>query len=156
METKERNTIIGAISLMIGLILILFSLPFIISFTSAFTSDMLAYTLLSSYTYLYLDLFFLAITMFIYAYFLIKPTRTFKGKQNLAISAMVFGLVLVILPMIGIFLGIYSMTSYGYFEYYMITYMAIYVVPNFVLIIPGVALLLHGRFLRKKPRTEEL
>ena len=144
MEIKERNTIIGAISLIFGVILILYTLPW---FEYIFKLN----ALLFSYTYIFLDLFVLAITVFIYAYFLTKPTRTLKGKQILAISAMVFGLVLVILPMIGIGVQIYEITSYSYFSYYMI----IYVMPFLVLLIPGVALLLHGWFLRKKPRTEE-
>jgi len=147
MEIKKGNTKIGAISIIIGVILIFYTLPWLTSPYGVFSTN----AFLNYYTYIYLDLFVLAITIFIYAYFLIKPTRTLKGKQNLAISAMVFGLVLVILPMIGIGVQIYSMTSYGYFSSYMI----IYVMPLIVMLIPGVALLIHGWFLRKKLRTEE-
>ena len=150
MEIKERNTIIGAISLIIGLILILFTLPML---TNPYTFSI--YALLQYNTYLYLDMFALAITMLLHAYFLIKPTRTFKGKQNLAISAMVFGLVLVIIPTIGIGLGIYSYMTYSSFNFTYIFYALMSMMPLLVMLIPGVALLIHGQFLRKKPRTEE-
>ena len=151
MEIKERNTIIGAISIIIGVILILSILPWLTS-PYAFSID----ALLSYYTYLYLDLFVLAITMLLYAYFLIKPTRTLKGMQNLAISAIVFGLVLVIIPIIGIGLGIYSYITSSYFNITYIFYALMSNMPLLVMLIPGVALLIHGWFLRKKPRTEEL
>ena len=150
MEIKERNTIIGAISLIISVILILYILP-VFSNPHFFSID----ALLRLDTYLFLDMIVLAITMLLYAYFLIKPTRTLKGKQNLAISAMVFGLVLVILPIIASGIGIYSYITSPYFNYSYISYALMIVMPSVVMLIPGVALLIHGLFLRKKHRTEE-
>ncbi|MFX1525620.1 MAG: hypothetical protein ACFFCC_19085 [Promethearchaeota archaeon] len=144
MERKEKNSIIGGISLIIGVIILLCMIP---------SSIVVFYSVaafLSAYIYLWLDGLVLGIFMILYAIFMIRPAKTISRKQNLGLAAMIFGLILIILPIVGIGIQIYSYSIlYGF------SYVSIVVsIPFLIITIPGIAVLVHGRFLLKRSRPE--
>jgi len=143
MEIRERNIIIELISFILGVFLLIFSIPIV---TMIFLYNP-SYYFNTSIGYLFLDLLVLAITLLLYAYFLIKPTKTLKGKENLALSAMIFGGMLIILPIIAIGFG----ANYWFFSGNEIYIIILYV----MLLLPGVALFVHGWFLKRPTTLEE-
>ncbi|MFX1389507.1 MAG: hypothetical protein ACFE9Z_05525 [Promethearchaeota archaeon] len=146
MEIRERNVIIGVISFIIGLILIMTLIPSFISFFY-FSSNIF----LNPFTYIMFDILTLAVTLFFYAYFIIRPVRTPKGRENLAVAAMSFGVLLIMLPLISIGFEIFTASYYYGFPFYALVMM----IPYLLLIIPGVALLIHGYYMQKPPRTAQ-
>jgi hypothetical protein len=153
MERRERNTIVGVISIIIGLIFILYLIPTIsLLFFSPYSPFNISAFFTSSTGYLFMYLFVFVITIFLFGFFLIRPTKTTRGRSNLAIGALVFGGILVVLPVIGMgFSMFYSAVLLGGYSIY---YIAL-VTQSLVLLIPGVIILIHGSFLRKKSRTED-
>ncbi len=147
MDRREKNTIIGVISIFVGIIFMLY----LILMTSLFFSPYYVVNpFTSSLGYLFLYLFVFVITIFLFGFFLIRPTQTTRGRSNLAIGALVFGGILVVLTLIGMgFNMFYSSVLFGFPLYY-ITLM----IPSLVMLIPGVVIIVHGAFLRKKSRTE--
>jgi hypothetical protein len=146
MEVRERNVIIGVISFIIGLILIMTLVPALISF-SYFPYNIF----LNPLSYIIFDLFALAVTMFLYAFFMIRPVRTSRGRENLAVAAMSFGVILIMLPLISAGFEIFTASYYYGFPFYAFAMM----IPYLLLIIPGVALLIHGYYMQKPPRTTQ-
>jgi hypothetical protein len=96
-----------------------------------------------------MDILFLGIVLFGYAFFLIRPARTQKGKDNLAILAIGAGTILTMLPLVAVGFEIYHSTIY--YGVPPIYYLSI-LIPYLLLTIPGVALLVHGLFMQKKPK----
>lgn len=142
MEIKERNTIIGFTSFLGGIVIMMFVIPYLIS-PSLF---------LSFFGIIIMDLFILANTLFLFGVFLIKPIKTLKGKENLAQGTMIIGGVLIVLPLIGIGYMIFTILPiFMFFWYYMIE-----IIPLILLLIPGIALFIHGWFLNQKPRTDNI
>ena len=142
MEHKERNTIIGVISSIISIMLLMFLIPFI-----PFT--FLRFDPTEPLTYLFLDILALIITLNIYAFFMIKPTPTPKGKKTLGITTMILGGILILIPLIGIFIQIY----WFFVGYFSLVYLTI-LIPFIGLLIPGVTFNIHGWFLIQKAHTE--
>lgn len=147
MEIKERNTIIGVVSFIVDLILIISLIP---TFTSLFVNPLnILYMFIYPYGYIILDLFVLLFTLFLYGCFMIKPMNTLSGKKNLATGTLILGGILVVLPIIGMVYT--SFILFGYSFYYILS-----LIPYLVLLIPGVALFMHGWFLIHKPRIDNM
>ena len=152
MDIKERNRIIGVITFFIGLIIIVFLIPIFISFSDFSLSYVLRYLFIGYSGYLYLDLLVLAITLFFYSFFMLRPIKTLKGRKNLAIVAMSVGVVLVVFPLIGIgFLlpGFLYFLLDGFILFFMMA-----LIPLLALLIPGIVLFIHGWYIRKNLRIE--
>ena len=152
MDIKERNRIIGVITFFIGLIIIVFLIPIFISFSDFSLSYVLRYLFIGYSGYLYLDLLVLAITLFFYSFFMLRPIKTLKGRKNLAIVAMSVGVVLVVFPLIGIgFLlpGFFYFLLDGFILFFMMA-----LIPLLALLIPGIVLFIHGWYIRKNLRIE--
>ena len=149
MEIKERNRIIRVISFFTGLFLIGFTIVvFMIPYND------LVYIFTDPGGYFILDLLFLIFTMFFYVYFKERPVKTLKGKKTFALVAMVFGGILVVLPLIGTSLFLYK---HSFLEFYLDGLLLLYLiplVPLLLLIIVGVILLIYGLHLRKNLRIE--
>lgn len=96
-----------------------------------------------------MDLFVLLFTLFLYGCFMIKPMNTLSGKKNLATGTLILGGILVVLPIIGMVYT--SFILFGYSFYYILS-----LIPYLVLLIPGVALFMHGWFLIHKPRIDNM
>jgi hypothetical protein len=153
MDIKERNGIIGIVTFFIGLIIIISITPYLIfqilwhnqhsSHQNMFTNPM---------NYLFFDLGFLAFTLFLYTYFIIIPIKTLKGKKILTIVTMIFGGVLVVIPLIGIGFLLPDFLDY-YLDSFFI-YFLMGLIPLLVLLIPGIILFIHGWYMRKNLRIE--
>lgn len=149
MDIKERNITIGVVTFFIGLIIIISVVPLLISYISYHSHRNI---FIFSQSYSYFDLIILAITLFLFSYFIIRPIKTLKGKKILTIVTMTFGGVLVVFPLIGLgFLLPNFLDCYleGPFIYFMIE-----VIFLLVLLIPGIILFIHGWYLRKNLRIE--
>ena len=106
--------------------------------------------LFSFFGIMIIDIFILANILFLYGVLLIKPIKTLRGKENLAKGAMIIGGILIILPLIGMgYMLITFFPSYMYFLYNLMN-----TIPFIILLIPGVALFIHGRFLYQTHRTD--
>ena len=149
MDIKERNIIIGVVTFFIGFITIISIVPLLISFIS-YNSHRNIF--INYQSYFYLDLAVLAITLFLFSYFIIKPIETLKGKKILTLVTMIFGGVLVVFPLIGLGFLLPNFSD-CYFEGPFI-YFIIVVILFLVLLIPGIILLNHGWYLRKNLRIE--
>lgn len=147
MEIKERNSIIGIISFLGGIVLMMYIIPILVSFRS-FPS-----IFITPYGFLFFDLFILANTLFLYGCFLIRPIRTLKGKEYLAKGTLIIGGILIILPLIGAGYQIFVYLQYSWLS---VLFFLIEIIPFIILLIPGVALFIHGWFLHQKPRTENI
>ena len=145
MEKREKNVITGVIVAMIGVIIILYSSNvIIILFIAPY------FLFMTSQGYFYLNLFIIAIASFVYAYFMIKPSITLKGKKRLAKITLVVGLVLLTFPIIGMFLEVYYSSAYYGFSFYILGFL----VPYLIVMIPGFALSIHGYFWAKETRGD--
>ena len=149
MDIRERNRLIAVTSFFIGLILIIY-----------ITLEMIRYPRFESFYinpffYLFLDLPFLAIALFFYSYFMLRPVKTLKARKILAIGVMSFGGVLLVFPLIGIGLMLLSLpdTLVGGF---LILLWWIGLTPILAVLIPGVLLFYHGWYLRKNLRSETI
>lgn len=142
MGHKERNIIIGVISSITSIMLLMFLIPFL-----PFT--FLRFDPTEPLTYLFLDIVALIITLNIYAIFMIKPTRSPKGKKNLGITIMILGIILILIPLLGISIQIF----WFFVGYFSLVYLTI-LIPFIGLLIPGLAFNIHGWFLIQKARTE--
>lgn len=139
MNQREKNIITGVTVGVLGVNVILFSLNNLIEM---FQDPLTFFT--TSSGYMSLDLFVLAITSFMYAYFMIIPAKTLKGKNWLAKIAFILGIILVIIPIIGIVLV----------AYYRFGFNGSLFVPYFMLLIPGLALVIHGVFMLKETKAK--
>lgn len=74
-----------------------------------------------------------------------------KGKEYLAKGTLIIGGVLIILPLIGAGYQIFV-----YLQYLSMMFVLMEIIPFIILLIPGVALFIHGWFLHQKPRTENI
>ena len=144
MDIKESNRIIGVVTFLIGLIIIISAIPILIGFIS-YNSHRNIF--INFQSYIYFDLVVLAITLFLFSYFIIKPITTFKGKKILTLITMIFGGVLVVFPLIGLGFLLPNFSD-CYFEGPFI-YFIIIVISFLVLLIPGIILFIHGWYLRK-------
>jgi hypothetical protein len=145
MEKREKNVITGVIVAIIGIIMILYSLNVLIMlFFAPF------FFFMTPFGYLYLNIFIIAFTSFAYAYFMINPAKTQKGRNRLAKIVLVVGIVLLIFPVIGMFLEIYYSSAYFGFSFYILGFF----VPYLIVMIPGFALTIHGYFWRKETRGD--
>ena len=150
MDIRERNRLIAVTSFFIGLIILMYIIPYLI----VYSRYNLSYVFLNSYFYMFLDLLFLAITLFFYSYFMLRPVKTLKGRKYLTIGVMSFGGVLIVFPMIGIclsFSGLLYILSEGFLPLLLIG-----LTPLLVVLIPGVLLFMHGWHLRKNLRSETI
>lgn len=142
---KERKIILVIISLMCGIFLLTLVLPRFIAIVSY--NVLLYFT--SPFGYLYLDLIVLAIPLFLYAYFMIRPMKTLRGKKILSLGEMIFGGILFLLALIAFVL---DMCLYGYtFSGGRIFYMSLYL----LVLLPGVPLFVHGWYIKRSTASEE-
>ena len=102
--------------------------------------------------YLSFDLDVLAITLFLYTYFIIIPIKTLKGKKILTIVTMIFGGVLVVLPLIGICILLPQFFP-CYLDGFFFNFLMV-LIPHLVLLILGIILFIHGWYMRKNLRIE--
>jgi len=146
MDTINENRIKGVVSFVIGLaILLLLS-----SINLLYPYRNLIQFLIDIQWYLFLDLFVLAITLFLYAYFIIKPIKTLKGKKKLVIVARIFGGVLVVFPLIGIVIW-----SSSFMASYLEGFLALHIIGMLfylLFLIPGIIFFLYARGLRENLR----
>ncbi|MFX0077486.1 MAG: hypothetical protein ACFE96_18740, partial [Candidatus Hermodarchaeota archaeon] len=98
MDRRERNILIAITSILIGSIIIIYSIPNLFMYSRY----RLELAFLNPYFYLLLHLLFLAIGMFFYAYFLLRPVKTLKSRKILSKVVLSFGVFLLIFPHIGI------------------------------------------------------
>ena len=150
MDIRERNRLIAVTSFFIGLIILMYTIPYLIMYSRY----NLSYVFLNSYFYLFLDLLFLAIALFFFSYFMLRPVKTLKVRKTLAKGAMSFGGVLLVFPLIGIGImlpGLPYILSEGFLPLLLIG-----LTPLFVVLIPGVLLFMHGWYLRKNLRSETI
>jgi len=145
MEKREKNLITGVTVAVMGVILILYSMNVIIYM---FYNPIFVF--MTSSGYFYLDLFILAIASFIYAYYMVKPALTLKGKNRLAKIALVVGIVSVVFPIIGMCLEAFYSSAYFGFSFYIMGFF----IPYLIILIPGLALTIHGKFLLKETKAE--
>jgi len=139
MDKKERNRIMGVVTFFIGLFLMIFVLPMLITFS------FISYFILGVQEFLTFDIIVLAIALFLYTFFMIRPIKTFKEKNNLAILAMIFGGALVVITLAGI-----SMLFSGSLEWNSYLLFTIWVVLPFILLLMlGIILFIHGWHWRK-------
>jgi len=146
MESREKNLIIGAITAVMGVILILYSMNIII-----YMLYNPIFVFMTPSGYLYLTLFIIAIASFIYAYYMIKPVKTLKGKRGLAKIALVTGIVLILFPIIGMCLEAFYSSAYFGFSFYIMGFF----IPYLIVIIPGLALTIHGKFMLNETKTDK-
>ncbi len=152
MDKKERNRIMGVVTFFIGFIIIIIELPFLFNFSSY---SLLLGLFLGDNNCFFLALFVLAITLFLYAYFMIRPIKSLRGKKNLGIVAMIFGGVLVILPLIGIAIVFLPDSLESYIPFFFLHNILGGVIPYLGLLIPGIILFIHGWYMRKNLRIEK-
>ena len=148
MDIRERNRLIAVTSFFIGLIILMYIIPYLIVYSRYYLF------FLNPYFYMFLDLFCLAFTLFVYSYFMLRPVKTLKGRKYLTIGVMSFGGVLIVFPMIGIclsFSGLLYILSEGFLPLLLIG-----LTPLLVVLIPGVLLFMHGWHLRKNLRSETI
>lgn len=107
---------------------------------------------MSFFTTIFINLFVLTNTLFLYSVFLIRPIKTLKGKKNLAKGAMIIGGILIILPLIGMLYILFTL-----FQVFMLSILYLTeIIPFILLLIPGVVLFIHRWFLYKNPRTDNI
>jgi len=141
MEIKERYTIIILISFIVGVFLL-----------NVFSFIPIYYFVYNSVGYFFFDLQILVIIILLNAYFTIRPIKTLRGKKNIALGAMIFGSILVLFPVIAISLDTYRI----YFVYEEIFFWFYFgPILSLVLLVPGVALYVHGWFLKKRISSKE-
>ena len=146
MDVKERNRLIAVTSLIIGLVILMYIIPYLIvqPHYYRFFSD--------PYFYMFIGLLFLAIALFFYSYFMLRPVKTLKGRKYLAIGVISFGGVLIAFPLIGIsfvLFGLLYVLSEGFLPLLLMG-----LIPLLVVLIPGVLLFMHGWYMRKNLRSE--
>ena len=143
MDIRERNRLIAVTSFFIGLIMIIYLIPQFI----LYSRYNLSHVFLNPYFYMFIHLLFLAIALFFYSYFMLRPVKTLKARKILAIGVMIFGGVLLVFPLIGIGLMLLSLpdTLVGGF---LILLWWIGLTPILAVLIPGVLLFYHGWYLR--------
>jgi len=154
MDIIKANIIKGVVSFLIGLIII-------INVINVREWSVLLYLTPPTLRFfitppglVFLDLFFLAIILFLYAYFMIRPIKTLKGKKNLTIIAMIFGGVFVVFPLIGI--G-YELSLSTLIEFYLDNLLIYYIfgmVLYLICLMPGIILFTYSWYLRGKLRIE--
>ena len=144
MEIRERNIIIIIISIVTGIFLLIF--PVRLLLVIVFSVNPIYYFTFYPLGYICLDLLLLAITLLLYAYFLIRPIKALRRKKILVLNAMIFGSTLIILPIISFYIDIYNIFS----RYEEIFYWFFFEqILSLILLIPGVSLFIHGRLLNK-------
>ena len=145
MEINERNTIIALTSIIIGVVLSIYVIPFLINLV--LSENPLVY-FRTSIGYIHIDLIILAMTLFLYAYFLIKPVKTIRGKKNLGLGAIILGGILILFPAIAI-----GIDFIFYFTYYFIIFY--FLIFDLLVLLPGVALFVHGWYIKRSTVSEE-
>jgi len=150
MKIKEKNRIIASLSFTFGsflLIIILFELIFKVPIVPG-----PSYYFSRLYGCLYIALILLAITLFFYGYFLLRPMETLRGKKTVALGSMIFGWILTFLFVIAIIFELYYYWLYTYSS-------SDIIVINFLLclmiLLPGLFLIIYGRSLRKSLTSKE-
>ena len=146
MKKREKDIITGVSVGLMGVVLLLYTFNIII-----YLIFYPLYFFMSSSGYFYLDLFLLAIVSFLYGYFMVKPVKTLNGRIKLAKIALAVGIVLVILPILGMCLEAFYSSAYFGFSFYILGFF----VPYLIIIIPGLALAIHGKFLLKDTKAEK-
>ncbi|MCJ7649409.1 MAG: hypothetical protein MUP85_12405 [Candidatus Lokiarchaeota archaeon] len=147
MNTINEKRIKGIVSFVIGLVIIFYFIPLssfsLFSYLFMFPNHYLIKLFFDLRWYLFLDLLVLAITLFLYTFFIIKPIKTLKGRKNLVIVALIFGVVVVVSPLFGIVLM--SFTLFEGFLANFILGMFIYL----LFLIPGIIYFKYANFLRE-------
>jgi hypothetical protein len=149
MDIKERNIIIGVVIFFIGFITIISIVPILIGLI-IYSSHFNILIFIDFQIYIYFDLVVLAITLLLYAYFIVRPIKSLKGKKILAIVTMIFGGVLVVIPLIGTGFQLYRFLD----SYLMHPQIIIGQIFLFALLLPGIILFIHGWYMRKNLRIE--
>jgi len=150
MDIKERNRLIAVTSFFVGFIIIIYLTPQFI----VYSRYDLSRVLINSYFYMFLNLLFLAIALFFYSYFILRPVKTLKGRKYLALGVMSFGGILLVFPLIGFGIMLPSL-PYAISEGGFIVFWLMGSAPLLAVMIPGVILFMHGWYLRKNLRIEK-
>jgi hypothetical protein len=148
MDIEERIISIVGISIIIAIILTGYLIPVsIYSYNNAFNLFRLKNGAL------FWDLFILVIVLFLSMYFIIRPIKTLDKKKNLTIVGMIFGAILVVLPLIIIGMSFF----YSFLWMYLDGFLLLFLLGLFfylLLLIPGVILFGFGWCQYKKFRIE--
>ena len=147
MEIKERNFIIGVLSAIVGIILIILFAPYVFVNFIIFLN---IYLFINTEASLSLSLFVLGIVLILFAYYMIRPPKNFREKKKVYRGSLAFGIILVIVPQIGIILNTIILRIYQL--YYLIRDSLTYltnIAPYLIIVLIGVALIIHSKFLKK-------
>lgn len=153
MEIKERNLIIGVISSIMGIILIILFAPYVFF---NFVIYLNIYLLMDTETSLSLSLFILGIVQVLYGYFMIRPPKNLSEKKKVSRGSLAFGIILVIIPQIGIFINTLLLRMYELYNLtrFSLTYLT-RIAPYLIIVLIGVTLIIHSKFLKKSLQQVE-
>ena len=138
---KAKKVIFIIISMIFGVYILSLAIPTLLM-TISFNVLLI---FISSYGYLLLDLIFIAITLFLSAFFLIKPIKTLEGRRKLTRLMIITGVILILLPLITLSFDIY----YTY-KYMFSLDLFFNLVLDQLLLMFGVIVFIHGWFSKKK------
>lgn len=145
MDKRQKNHIIALTAVAIGVILIIWCVPIV---SLGFSYPIIGVWGFSSY--FNLNLFILAFPLFIYAYFMVNPVKSSNRRILLAIIALVFGVVLILMSIIGITFEIYYLAPYA-----SSLFLLLCCTQYFITLIPSLDLIIYGRFMLKETQNEE-
>ena len=148
MKIKERDAIIGIMSFLVGVFLLSNIVLELIVNSQYFLSQ----AFIRLYGYYNIDLFILAMILFFYAFFLLKPMKTLRGKKILTLGEMISGGILIFFLIVAIGFEL------NYRSFYRYRFSVIDTLNFFlciVILLPGMSLLIHGWVLRKSLNSEE-
>ncbi len=144
MEQTEKKILQTILPILIGIVIVGYSIyPFysmIISFS---------FRNINSYT-IFLDFLISGIASILIGIFILKPRKTAQGKRRLGIISNIFGVVILILPIIGIISTIIETKGHPVIFGDLLTF-----TPFFTLfLIFGTVLIVHGVHLIRKSKKE--
>ncbi len=148
MDIREKNGLNAVTSFFIGLAIVIYLIPVFFTYPSYRFN-----VFLNSFFYIDLELLFLAITLFFFSYFMLRPVKTLKGRKILFIGVMSFGGVLLVFPLIGIGLILFDF-FYFFQEGFLLFLLLITLIFLLAMLIPGVLLIIYGWYLRKNLRSD--
>lgn len=150
MEHKEKNTIYSVILIVVGIIIILYTIYPVLSLLTELTNGFGPLSLL----FLYLGLLISGIASILTGYFILKPRKTSQGRKKLAITSIIIGIILIFFALMFIILYVARIMIEWDWTYLASPWTMLLAMSPFLalLIIPGLALVIHGIHLLRNPQ----
>jgi len=135
LDPDEKRIIRGVLFLLVGILFNLYLYSYYIGFMRNISISVISME-------------FLAIAFILTGIFSIHPTKTQKGKVILALTSIIFGAVIFLLPLIDIFIQISDLDiAYQYL------YLASSLLSISIYLIAGAIFLVHGLFMFRRNYT---